>query len=62
MLAQLKAVCAEGIGQNQLRARLDIFAVDGRDRAGIGQVQLIKTLFKTDPAAVQHGAHGAVSQ
>ena len=62
MTSQLVAVRAEGIGQDQLRARLDVLAMHFSHRSGIGQVEFIKALVETDAAAVQHRPHGAVGQ
>ena len=62
MLGQLVAVGAEGVGLDDLRSGFDVFAVDFATRAGLLQVEQVKTVFKTDAALVQHGAHGAIRE
>jgi hypothetical protein len=57
MPGQFIPVGAEGIGLDDIRARIDIFTVDLSDQGRAGQVERIKTFAETDAALVQNSAH-----
>jgi len=60
--AQAKAICAEGVGFQDLRAGLEVLLVDGEDEAGIGEIELVVAAVDEDAAGVKHGAHCAVGE
>ncbi len=62
MFGQLVAVRTEGIGNDQLRARFDVFAVDIRNGGGVGQVQFVEAFVKADTACVEHGSHRSIGE
>ena len=57
-----KAVCTEGVGLKDFRARLEVLLVDGEDHARIGEIQLIEAPVDEDAAGIQHRAHSAISE
>ena len=59
---QPKSIATEGIGLDNLRARLQIFLMDGANQIRLRQVQFVVTTVDKHTAFVQHGAHGAVAQ
>ncbi len=57
---QARAVGAEGVGLEDLRAGLDVLLVDFLHQGGRGEVELVEAAVDEDALAVQHGPHGAV--
>jgi len=52
---------AEGVGLDDVRARLEVLLVDGADERRVGEVQLVEAAVHEHAAGVQHRAHGAVA-
>ena len=57
--AELRAVGAEGIGLDDLRAGLDVGLVHAQDGFGLREVQFLEAALHAY-GFKQHGAHGAV--
>ena len=49
---QLVAVRAEGVGQDELRARFNVLAMDICDHSRIGEIEFVETLVEVYPAAM----------
>ena len=59
--AELEAVGAEGVGLDDVDARLDVLLVDGAHEGGVREVQLVEAAVHEDAAGVEHRPHGAVA-
>ena len=59
--AQLHAVGAEGVGLDDVRAGLQVLAVHVDNQLGLRLVQRLEAAVDEDALAVQHRAHGAVT-
>ena len=60
VVGQLPRVGAEGVGLDDLRARLHVGPVDVADQVRLLQVQLVVADVEEGALAVEHGAHRAV--
>jgi hypothetical protein len=61
LVAEPEPVRAERVGLDDVRAGCEVALVDGRDQAGVGQVELGQRAVKRGAGRVQHGAHRAVA-
>ena len=59
---QLEAVCAEGVGLDDVGTGLDVLAMHFTNHGGLGQVEAVEAIFKGDAALVQRGAHSAIGE
>ena len=62
LIFQLVAVGAEGVGQQNIRARGGISAVNIAQHIGVGNVPGFRQFARPQAAALQQGAHGAVDK
>ncbi len=62
MASQAEAVGAKGVGLENLGAGLQVFLVNGKDEAGVGEVQFVVAAIDEDAASVEHGTHGAIGE
>ena len=61
-LRQLAAVRAKGVGIHDIRAHLNILAVDGRQQLGSVEGQQLRQLAGLKAGGLEHGAHRAVQE
>jgi hypothetical protein len=62
MFGKLEAVGTKGVGDDQLRARLDVGPVDLSYGGRLSKIELIEASFKPDAAGVEHGSHRAIRE
>ena len=55
-----KAIATEGVGQEDLRARGDVAALDPPDDLGVLQIPQLRRIAELEPVGHEHGAHRAV--
>jgi hypothetical protein len=56
------AVCAEGVGLDQLRTGQQVLLMNAADQVGIGEVQLVVTAVDEDASVVEDRAHGSIAE
>jgi hypothetical protein len=59
---QPEAVCPEGIGFDDLRARLQILLMHRAHQLRLRQVQLVEALVEKNASPIQRSTHGPVTQ
>ncbi len=59
---QLVAVCAEGVGFDDLRAGVNVSAMHIGHQGRLSQIQFVETLIELHAARVEHRSHRAVSE
>ncbi len=59
---QTQGIGAKSIGLDNLRARLQIFLVDGSHQFRLGEIQFVVAAVDEDAASVQAGAHGPIAE
>ncbi|OQA06972.1 MAG: hypothetical protein BWY66_01596 [bacterium ADurb.Bin374] len=57
---QLESVRAEGVGLDDHRPGVDVFAMHLLNEGGVREIQLVVDLVEVDAFGIQHRAHGAV--
>jgi len=62
MPGKAESIGAKGIGFQNFSPRLQIFLVDGEDKSGVGEVQLVVAPVDEDATPVDHGSHGPVGE
>ena len=62
MLAQFEAIRAKSIGEDQLRACFNIFAMNFCDRRWIREIEFVEALVKANTARMQHRSHCSVCE
>ena len=59
---QTEAVCAEGVGFDDLSAGLQIVVVDGADELRLRQVQLVVAAVDEDAPGIEKRPHGSITE
>jgi hypothetical protein len=58
---QTQGIGPKSIGLDDLRARLQVFLVDGSHQFRLGEIQFVVAAVDKDAASVQAGAHGPIA-
>lgn len=58
--SELEGVGAEGVGEDDFGAGVEVGAVDGEDAVGVGEVEVVEAGAEGDALVMEEGAHGAV--